>query len=168
MCIRDSGTPSEVAAQKLGITPKQLCDTLYKIHKKIYEWFWISYDNFSRTSKPIHHKTTQDFFLRIYENGYVSEGTLKLPYCPNCKRFLPDRYVEGTCPYCGYESARGDQCEKCGHLLDPDELIDPRCAICGTQPEFKTTKHLFLNLDKLEKKLEKWIKSNKHLSLIHI
>ncbi|MCD6403029.1 MAG: methionine--tRNA ligase [Candidatus Aenigmarchaeota archaeon] len=158
----ENGTPSEVTAQKLGITPKQLCDKLYKIHKKIYDWFWISYDNFSRTSKPIHHKTTQEFFLKIYENGFISEGTLVMPYCPRCKRFLPDRYVEGTCPYCGYEKARGDQCEKCGRLLDPDQLINPRCAICGTTPIFKETKHLFLNLDKLSDKLEEWIKSNKH------
>ncbi|HDJ96807.1 MAG TPA: methionine--tRNA ligase, partial [Candidatus Aenigmarchaeota archaeon] len=139
-----------------------LTDTLFKIHKKIYDWFKISYDNFSRTSREIHHKTTQEFFLRIYKNGFISEGELKLPFCPSCKRFLPDRYVEGVCPYCGYDGARGDQCEKCGHLLDPDELRRPRCAICGSKPEFKITKHLFLRLDKLQSKLEKWIKSNEH------
>lgn len=158
----ENGTPSEITAQKLGITPKKLCDTLYEIHKKIYEWFNISYDNFSRTSRPIHHKTTQEFFLRIHKNGFISEGTLKLPFCPKCKRFLPDRYVEGTCPHCDYENARGDQCENCGNLLDPEQLINPKCSLCGTTPTFKDVKHLFIDLPKLSSRLEKWIKSNKH------
>lgn len=158
----ENGTPTEIASLELGITPKLLTDTLHDVHKKIYDWFLISYDNFSRTSKPIHHKTTQEIFLRIYENGYVSEGKLKLPFCEKDNLFLPDRYVEGICPYCGNVNARGDQCEKCTKLLDPDRLISPRCKICGSAPKIVETKHLFLNLDKLESKLEKWIKGNKH------
>ncbi len=158
----ENGTPTEVTAQKLGITPKELCDKLHEIHKKIYDWFWVSYDNFSRTSKELHHKTTQEFFLKIYEKGFIEEGELTLPYCPKCKRYLPDRYVVGTCPYCGYENARGDQCENCGRLLDPEQLINPRCVLCGTTPEFRKRKHLFLKLDKLEDQLKKWIESNKH------
>jgi methionyl-tRNA synthetase len=158
----ENGSPSEIAALELGITPKELCDVLFKVHKEIYDFFEISYDNFSRTSLPIHHQTVQEFFKKIYENGFLTEGVMKCPYCKNCKIFLPDRYVEGTCPYCGYENARGDQCEKCTKILDSHELKNPRCKICGTTPEIKETKHLFLELDKLEKKLERWIKSNWH------
>ncbi len=158
----ENGTPSEVTALKLGITPKELCDKLYFVHKKIYEWFGISYDIFSRTSSKTHHETTQEFFKKIYENGYVSVGKLKLPYCSKDKMYLPDRYVEGVCPYCGYEKARGDQCEKCTRLLDPEELKNLKCIICGSKPEIREVEHLFLNLDKLSGKLEKWIKSNKH------
>ncbi|MDI6806593.1 MAG: methionine--tRNA ligase [Candidatus Aenigmarchaeota archaeon] len=158
----ENGAPSEVAALELGITPKELCDRLYEVHKKIYDWFLISYDNFSRTSLPIHHQTTQEFFKKIYELGFVSEDVMKCPYCTNCKIFLPDRYVEGTCPYCNYQQARGDQCENCTKLLDPHELINPRCKICGGKPEIRETKHLFLELGKLQHKLERWIKSNWH------
>ena len=158
----ENGTPSEVAAQQLGITPKELCDVLYPVHKKIYDWLKISYDNFSRTSRKIHHELTQEIFLKIYKNGFISKGKLKLPYCEHCDRYLPDRYVEGTCPYCGYEHARGDQCEKCTNLLDPEQLIDPRCKLCGNRPEIREEEHLFFDINKLSDKLEKWIKSNKH------
>ena len=155
----EHGTPIEVAAEKLGVTPKELCDKYYEVHREIYSWLDISYDNFSRTSLPEHHKTTREFFMKIYEHGYVSEGKLSLPYCENCNRVLPDRYVEGTCPRCGYENARGDQCERCSALLNPDELIGARCVICGGKPIIKEIKHLFLNLDKLQPELKKWIES---------
>ncbi len=158
----ENGTPTEITSIELGIDPKTLTDKLYQIHKKIYDWLAISYDNFSRTSLPIHHKTAQEFFLSIHKNGYISEGTLRLPYCENDKIFLPDRYIEGTCPNCGYENARGDQCDKCTKLLDPEQLIEPRCKVCGKKPVIKNTKHLFLELDKLQSKVEKWIKINKH------
>jgi methionyl-tRNA synthetase len=157
----EHGTPIEVAARKLGVSPKELTDKYYQVHKEIYDWLDISYDNFSRTSREIHHKTTKEFFLKIYENGYITEGVLLLPYCEHDKRFLPDRYVEGTCPSCGYDSARGDQCERCSTLLNPDELVNPRCVLCGNTPVFKETRHLFLNLDKLEPKLKEWIESKR-------
>ncbi len=158
----ENGAPTEITARELGVSPKELCDTLYEVHKKIYDWLKISYDNFSRTSKPIHHETTREFFQRLYENGYISEGELELPYCENCKLFLPDRYVEGKCPYCGYEAARGDQCENCGRLLDPHELLEARCKLCGSSPKLKKTKHLFLELSKVQRELEEWITSNEH------
>ena len=159
----EHGTPIEVAAKKLGITPQKLCDGYYRVHKEIYDWLDISYDNFSRTSLPIHHETTIELFNKIYENGYISEDTLRLPFCEKDKMVLPDRYIEGTCPKCGSEDARGDQCENCSELLNPDELKNPVCAVCGTEPIFKDTKHLFLNLDELSPKLEKWINESKDI-----
>ena len=158
----ENGTPTEVAALELGVTPKALTDTLYLVHRDIYRWFEISYDNFSRTSTPTHHRTTQEFFLKLHERGYVSEGVLRLPYCEKDKLFLPDRYVEGTCPVCGYELARGDQCEKCSTLLDPVQLVNPRCKVDGSTPVFKDSKQLFLELGKVQQELQAWIGSNEN------
>ena len=158
----EHGSPIEIAAIKQNKTPKQLCDEYHEIHKKIYKWLRIDYDIFSRTSNKTNHELTQYIFKKLYENGYIFEKEMELPYCENCKRFLPDRYVEGKCPYCGYEKARGDQCENCGKILDSKDLIDPRCAICGNKPIFKTSKHLFLDLRKFEKKLKKWIEGKKY------
>ncbi|MDO8628418.1 MAG: methionine--tRNA ligase, partial [Nanoarchaeota archaeon] len=160
----EHGTATEIAAEREGITPQQLCDKYFKEHEKVYNWFNISYDNFSRTSKPIHHETTQEFFLKAYKNGYITEGTLILPFCLDCKRQLSDRFIEGICPHCGYDKARGDQCEKCGNTLEPQELKEPRCAICkGKNIQFKATQHLFFAINKLSKQLETWIKNNKEL-----
>jgi methionyl-tRNA synthetase len=158
----ENGTPTEVAAIELKVTPKRLTDVFYGVHKMIYEWFEISYDNFSRTSLPIHHRTTQDLFLKIYEKGYVTKGVMRLPYCENDKLFLADRYVVGKCPVCGYEFARGDQCENCATLLEPEQLIDPRCKIDGSVPIFKDSDNLFLELEKLQPSLETWINGQKH------
>jgi methionyl-tRNA synthetase len=157
----ENGTPTEVAALELGITPRELTDVLHRVHRDIYAWFGISYDNFSRTSSPTHHRTTQEFFLEIYKNGFVSEGVLTLPYCEKDKIFLPDRYVEGTCPVCGYEYARGDQCENCSTLLDPVQLIKPRCKVDGSAPVFRDSKQLFLELGKVQAKLDRWIRTRK-------
>ncbi len=157
----EHGTPIEVAAKKEGVLPRVLCDKYYKLQKKYYDWFAVSYDNFSRTSKPIHHDITKEFFSKIYKNGYIFDDVLKLPYCKKCERFLPDRFVEGECPYCG-QGARGDQCDHCTKLLNPDELINPYCIICNNKPEIVETKHLFLDLSKLSPKLKKWIIKNKH------
>ena len=157
----ENGTPTEVAALELGITPKELTDALYRVHKEVYLWFEISYDNFSRTSSPVHHKTTQEFFLEVNRNGFVSEGVMRLPYCEKDRIFLPDRYVEGTCPVCGYEHARGDQCERCATLLDPIQLIEPRCKVDSSVPVFKDSKQLFLELGKVQDLLEDWIGSRK-------
>ncbi|MEM0481220.1 MAG: methionine--tRNA ligase [Candidatus Aenigmatarchaeota archaeon] len=153
----EHGSPIEIAALKQNKNPKDLCNELYEIHKKIYNWLRIDYDIFSRTSNKTNHELTQYIFKKLYENGYIFEQIQELPYCENCKRFLPDRYVEGICPYCKYEKARGDQCENCGRLLDPKDLIEPKCAICGNKPIFKESKHLFLDLRKFEKRLKKWI-----------
>ncbi len=155
----ENGTPTEVAALELKVTTQRLTDVFYAVHKRIYDWFEISYDNFSRTSLPVHHRTTQDFFLRIYEKGFVSAGVLRLPYCENDKLFLADRYILGTCPVCGYGFARGDQCENCATLLEPSQLINPKCKIDGSTPVFRDSENLFLELGKVEGALQTWIKS---------
>ncbi|MSR85786.1 methionine--tRNA ligase [Candidatus Woesearchaeota archaeon] len=160
----EHGTASEIAAQQNGVSPQELCDIFYKIHKEIYEWFEISYDNFSRSSRKIHHETANEFLKMVYKNGYISEKKIKLPHCLSCKRELADRYIEGTCPKCGYENARGDQCESCGILLDPEKLLKAKCKACGSNKiEFKEISHLFLDLEKLSSKIEKWLEKNKQL-----
>lgn len=158
----EHGTTTEVAALKEGTTPKKICDKYYKIHKKCYEWLNFSFDNFGRTSNIENHKTTQEFFLKLKKNGYISEKITEQAYCPKCKRFLADRFIEGTCPNCGYNDARGDQCDECGKLLNPKELKNPRCKVCDGSPIFKKSKHLFLRTSKLSDKLKKWILKQKH------
>ncbi|MBW3001258.1 methionine--tRNA ligase [Candidatus Woesearchaeota archaeon] len=154
----EHGTTTEAKALEEGLTPKQVCDKYCKIHKEIYEWFGISFDEFGRTSTETHKKITQEIFLKIHENGFIVEDFLDELYCEKCKKSLADRFVEGICPYCGFENARGDQCDKCGHLLNAIELKNPKCKICGEKPTKKSTKHLFLDLEKLQPELEKWIK----------
>ena len=158
----ENGSTSEIAAEQIGVGIKEFCDKLYEEHKKVYDWFGISYDNFSRTSRQIHHQTTQDFFMKVYENGFVSKGKIKVFYSPSEDRFLPDRYVKGTCPKCGYDSANADQCEKCTAVLDGGQLLNPRSAINGERVEVKEVEHLFLRLDKLSDDLKKWILSKKN------
>lgn len=159
----EHGTPIEIEAQKQNVPPKQLVDKYYAIHKSIYEWFNISYDNFSRTSLPVHHETVQQFFLEMHKSGLITEKDLQVPYCKHDRRALADRYVEGICPKCKNPTAKGDQCEVCGALLDPIDLKNPKCVICGNRSiEFRKTNHLFLDLPKLSKKIEAWIRSNKH------
>ena len=154
----ENGTASEIAAQQYNVTYQELCDFFFNVHKSIYDWFNISYDNFSRTSRKIHHDTTKEFFIKMYKNGYLIEKQVSVPFCTTCNRSLADRYITGTCPICGYENARGDQCEKCGNLLEPLDLMYLKCTVCGNDTiQFKKTKHLFLDLPKLSIKLKKWI-----------
>lgn len=158
----EHGSTTEIAASECGVDVKTFGDKIYVEHKKIYDWFNISYDNFSRTINPTHYQTTQEFFKKIYANGYIREGTMKVFYSPKENRFLPDRYIIGTCPKCGYERANGDQCEKCTTVLDSLQLVNPKSMLTGDSLEIKDAKHLFLRLDKLSKDLEKWIKKQKN------
>ncbi len=151
------GTATETRALEEGISPKELCDRYYKVHREIYEWFNIDFSDFGRTSRPEHTEITQYIFKKLDENGYISEETNEQTYCEHCGRFLADRYVLGTCPYCGYEDARGDQCENCGKLLDPTELINPRCSVCENTPVVRETKHLYIDLPAILPKLQKWM-----------
>ncbi len=158
----EHGAAITLLADKLGKHPKEIVDYYYKDHKETFEKFGISFDIFSRTTEPVHYETSQEFFLSLYNKSYLNERTIKQLYCPNDKRFLPDRYVEGTCPHCGNPGARGDQCEKCGKWIDPLSLKEPRCMICGTTPEVRETTHLYLDLRKFQDRLRAWLDTKTH------
>ncbi len=157
------GTPIEVEARKLGVDPREYALRMHVIVSRLYELWNISYDNYTSTETDVHIKFVREFFLKLYERGYIFTKEDELPYCPVDKIFLPDRFVVGTCPYCGYEEARGDQCEKCGALLEPKQLKNPRCAVCGSKPEWRVTKHWYLDLRKLENDVKKYVEENPHL-----
>ncbi|MFA6366355.1 MAG: methionine--tRNA ligase [Candidatus Hydrogenedentales bacterium] len=152
------GTATETKAQEEGITPRELCDRFHALHRDIYSWFGISFDKFGRTSAPEQTAITQSIFLDLEKNGYIKSQTIEQLYCDSCGRFLADRYVKGTCPSCGYDGARGDQCEHCGKLLEPTELVNPKCSSCGATPHLKATTHLYIDLPAIKPKLEPWIR----------
>jgi methionyl-tRNA synthetase len=160
----EHGTPVEVEAVKLGISPKQLTD---EIHAKVVELFqkWgFSFDNYTRTENPVHKEFVQKHHLEIYHNGYIFTQETEMLYCEKCGRFLPDRFVEGKCPYCGYVPARGDQCDACGRLLEPTLLIESYCVICKSKPVIRETKQWYFDLPKFSEKLGDYIGDNKQFS----
>ncbi len=158
----EHGTPISVAAEKEGINPKTLVDRYHDMHLRAFEGAGVEFTNFSGTARPIHYDTSKDFFKTIQDNGYVYRKTVLRPYCPSCDRFLPDRYVKGTCPKCGSEDERGDQCEACSTQLEPHELKDPYCIICRNVPKMRETDHWFFKLSQFSDKLQKWIEDNTH------
>jgi methionyl-tRNA synthetase len=155
----EHGTTAEVKALEEGVTPRQLVDKYFNIHKKIYEWFNCEFDCFGRTSSNENKEVSIDIFQKLDKNGFISQNTLQQTFCEKCDKFLSDRFVEGECPYCGYKEARGDQCENCGKLLNAVELKNSKCKICNNKPIIKDTTHLFINLPKIEPELKKWISS---------
>ena len=159
----EHGTPIEVEAIKLGIEPRKLTDKMHEIVSKLFQKWSISFNNYTRTESEIHKKFVKEFFIKLYENGYIFVKEDELPYCPKDKIFLPDRFIEGTCPYCGYDKAKGDQCENCGKLLEPKQLINPRCTICGSRPEWRKTTHWYIDFPKLQEEVKKYIESNENL-----
>jgi len=152
----EHGTATEIKALEEGLTPKALCDKYYKVHKEIYDWIGCSFDVFGRTSSKVHAETTQEIFRKLAAHGYVSEGSLDQTYCEQCQKFLADRFVLGTCPKCSYPHARGDQCENCGKLLNPTELVNAHCKTCGALPAVRASRHLFLDLDQFAERLAQW------------
>jgi methionyl-tRNA synthetase len=155
ICATDEyGTATENKARSEGLTPKEICDKYHEIHKKIYKHFNISFDYFGRTSYPEHSEVTQEIFTHLELKGMIEEQETEQTYCEHDEMFLADRYVEGTCPSCGFDDARGDQCDNCGKLLQPTEIINPKCKICGNTPARKLTKHLYIRLPELEEKLK--------------
>jgi methionyl-tRNA synthetase len=154
------GTPVAVAAKKLNIPAEELAKKNHALIKDLYEKWKISYDNYTVTYNPTHIDFTRKFYLEVQQNGYVFEREIESLYCEHDKFFLPDRFVEGICPHCGDENARGDQCDKCQKLLTPLELKTPRCAICNNTPIVRKTKHWYLDLPKLQDRLEELIKNN--------
>jgi methionyl-tRNA synthetase len=160
----EHGTPIEIEAIRQNISPKGLADRNHEIVSELFKKWAISFDNYTRTESPVHKEFVKDLMLKIEHNGYVFTKEDELPFCPKCQRFLPDRFVEGKCPHCGYERARGDQCEQCGRLLEPTKLVEPKCAICGASPVIKTVKHWYFDMPKFEDKLLAYIEGNRQLS----
>ncbi len=152
-----NGTPITVKADELGITPREVVD---KYHPEIlgyWESLGISFDLFTTTMTENHHQITQDFFIRLLEKGYMVRHITEQFYDPEVERFLPDRYVEGTCPHCDYHDARGDQCDNCGRTLDATDLINPRSKLSGATPERRETEHFFLQLPVFADRLREWV-----------
>ena len=156
------GTPITITAEKEKTTPQTIVDRYNKEHTENMRQLDISFDLFTRTTTENHEKIVQDVFSTLYEKGYIYKKNVDAFYCNSCNRFLPDRYIEGTCPYCGNEKTRGDQCDECGKILDSQELLDVKCKICGSTPERRTSDHLFLALSKFEPKLLDWMKDKKY------
>ena len=164
VCASDEhGTPIAVKADKEGKTPMEIATRYHKMIARDLESCDISFDNFSRTTDKIHYKIAQDFFLNLYEKDLIYEKEIKQLYCESCNKFLPDRYVEGICPQCESEGARGDHCESCGRHLEPTDLIDPKCLSCGATPQEKKSKHYFFRLSNFQKSTEEFINSNTSL-----
>ncbi|MDN3595708.1 methionine--tRNA ligase [Zunongwangia endophytica] len=153
----EHGVPITIKAKKEGVTPQDIVDKYDGIIKDSFNNFGISFDNYSRTSAPIHHNTASEFFKKLYDNGKFIEETTEQLYDAEAKQFLADRFVTGTCPKCGNEEAYGDQCESCGTSLNATDLINPKSAITGATPTLKETKHWFLPLDQYEDWLKEWI-----------
>ncbi|WP_423817905.1 methionine--tRNA ligase [Salinimicrobium sp. TIG7-5_MAKvit] len=153
----EHGVPITIKAKKEGITPQDVVDKYHKIIKRSFEDFGISFDNYSRTSAKVHHKTASEFFKKLYDTGKFTEETTQQLYDPEAEQFLADRFVVGTCPKCGFEESYGDQCEKCGTSHNATDLINPKSAITGSTPVLKETRHWFLPLDQYESWLKEWI-----------
>ncbi|MFI8531395.1 methionine--tRNA ligase [Streptomyces aquilus] len=159
ICATDEhGTPAELAAKEAGLSVADFCAQAHDAQKAVYDGFALAFDYFGRSSSQQNVEITQHFARRLNENGFIEERAIRQVYSPTDGRFLPDRYVEGTCPHCGYDKARGDQCENCTRVLDPTDLINPRSAISGsTDLEVRETKHLFLLQSKLQHEVEEWV-----------
>ena len=153
------GTPVTLRAEEEGVTPAEVADKYHRYFCQDWEKLGISWDLFTTTGTANHFAVAQDIFLRLLEKGHLYKQSVSQAYCDNCSRFLPDRYVEGTCPLCHAPGARGDQCEHCGKPLNAAELIGARCRVCGTTPEYRESEHFFLRLSAFQDSLLEWVKS---------
>lgn len=153
----EHGVAISMKAKKEGVSPQNIIDKYHGIIKQSFQDFGITFNNYSRTSAEVHHKTASDFFVKLYEQGDFIEETTEQLYDEEAKQFLADRFVIGTCPKCGHEEAYGDQCENCGSTLNATDLINPKSTISGAAPTLKETKHWFLPLDRYEEFLKTWI-----------
>ena len=156
------GTPITVRAEQEGRPPKEIADHYHQGFLDSWREFGISFDLFTTTDTPNHHKLTQDLFLTLKDKGHIYRDTMVLLYCSTCSRFLPDRYVEGTCPFCRFEGTRGDQCDNCGKPLNPADLIDPYCRLCNSVPEVRESEHFFLRLSAFNDQLIEWVRGQSH------
>jgi methionyl-tRNA synthetase len=150
------GTPITIKAEQEGKTPAEIAARYHRDFLESWQGLGISFDLFTSTGTANHAQVTQDIFLTLFKKGYIYKASTSQPYCPKCKRFLPDRYIEGTCPFCHSTGARGDQCDDCGKPMNPAELLEPRCRLCGTAPQFQDSEHFFLKLSAFQDKLAAW------------
>jgi methionyl-tRNA synthetase len=156
------GTPITIRAGEEGKTPGEIAAQYHQQFLDSWRRFGISFDLFTSTGTANHATVSQDIFLTLLNKGYIYKSTVSQPYCPKCHRFLPDRYIEGTCPYCHFSGARGDQCDSCGKPLNPAELINPYCRLCTTTPQFKDSEHLLLKLSGFQGNLSDWVEQQTH------
>jgi methionyl-tRNA synthetase len=156
------GTPITVRAEKEGKPPKEIADRYHRDFLESWRKLGISFDLFTTTDTPNHHRLAQNLFLTLKDKGYIYHDTMSLLYCSSCSRFLPDRYVEGTCPYCRFEGTRGDQCDNCGKPLNPADLIEPYCLLCTCVPEVRESEHFFLRLSAFNDQLIEWVRGQSH------
>ena len=155
------GTPITVRADQEGLSPREVVDRYHPRFLDTFIQLGISFDLFTETDTENHWAVTQDMFLKLLRKGYIYKDVMQALYCESCRKFLADRYVEGTCPHCGYGEARGDQCDECGHTLDAVELISPRCKFCGQMPIIRDTEHFFLDLSRLAEPLTEWVEKQR-------
>lgn len=156
------GTPIAVEADKLGVYPREIAEKFHEeFQHNLIENLKFSYDCYTTTTTKNHQRVVQEIFLKLYNEGVIYTKTENLSYCTSCKRFLPDRYVEGECPVCHFDPARGDQCDECGNLLNPDQLLKPRCKLCGKSPEWRPSEHFYLRLSAFTKRLREWVEKSK-------
>jgi len=156
------GTPITIKAEQVGKTPAEIATRYHQQFLDSWQKLGISFDLFTATGTENHAQVTQDIFLTLLKKGYIYRDIVSQPFCPQCKRFLADRYVGGTCPYCRAAGARGDQCDACGKPLNAAELIDYQCCLCGTTPQFQDSEHFFLKLSAFEDRLLSWVKDKNY------
>ncbi|MBA7477855.1 Methionine--tRNA ligase [subsurface metagenome] len=159
------GTPITIRAEQEGKAPAEIASKYHQQFLSSWQKLGISFDLFTTTGTTNHAEVAQDIFLTLLNKGYIYKATVSQPFCSNCRRFLPDRYIEGTCPHCSYSGARGDQCDQCGQPLTPAELVEPRCGVCGTAPQFKDSEHFFFRLTAFEDRLLSWVRQQGHWRL---
>jgi len=156
------GTPITIKAEQEGKKPTEIAARYHSDFLESWQKLGITFDLFTTTGTANHAEVSQDIFLTLLNKGYIYKDTVSQAYCPQCQRFLPDRYIEGTCPFCHSPAARGDQCDACGKPLNPAELIEPGCRICGTTPVFKDSEHFFLKLSEFQDRLTQWSQKQTH------
>jgi len=152
----EHGVAVTITALQEHAAPQEITDKYYQVIYDLFKNFEISFDNFSRTSRPVHHALSQEFFLKLFEKGLITKAAEKQYYCAHDAMFLPDRYISGTCPECRQPNARGDECPRCGSWIDQMRFTDPKCTLCGGTPEVRETEHWFLRLDTLQPQIEEW------------